>query len=203
MDIVGILRQRARRAQRAIVLPEADDERILKATKIIVDEQLARIILLSAPEAVVQKAGQIGLDLNKITLINPLQSPERSRFAQEFYELRKHKGVTPEEAGTQMANYVNFAAMMVRNNLADGFVAGAATTTADVAKAAIYGIGFGERITTISSCFLVSVPDCAYGANGTFVFADCGIIPDPSPSQLANIAASASELFRLLVEEEP
>jgi phosphate acetyltransferase len=93
--------------------------------------------------------------------------------------------------------------MMVRNGMADGFVAGASHTTASVAKTAIYCIGFGEEIRTLSSCFLVIVPECVYGEEGVFVFADCGIVPDPSPQQLVNIAKSAAELFTLLVEKEP
>jgi phosphotransacetylase (EC 2.3.1.8) len=100
-------------------------------------------------------------------------------------------------------NPVTFAAMMVGNGSADGMVAGAVTTTADVAKAAIYCVGFGEKVRTISSCFLICVPDCQYGEAGTFIFSDCGVVPDPSPMQLANIAASAADLFRILVQKEP
>jgi len=204
MEIVKKIRERARQTQRTIVLPESKDERILKAAKIIVEENLAHIILLSdAEETLRADARQIGLDLSKLQVINPLQSPQLKDFAQTFYEIRKHKGITEEEALLQIKKFVYFGAMMVRVGLADGFVAGAITTTADVAKAAIYCIGFGERVRTISSCFLMSVPDCTYGSNGVFIFADCGILPDPSSSQLANIAASAAELFTLLVQKEP
>ena len=92
---------------------------------------------------------------------------------------------------------------MVRNGDADGMVAGAITTTADVAKSAIYCIGFGEEVKTFSSCFLMRVPGNEYGESGVFVFADCGIIPDPKPAQLANIAKSSADLFQLLVGVEP
>jgi phosphate acetyltransferase len=203
MEILKKIRQRARQAQRKIVLPEADDKRILQATKIILEENLAKIVLLTKDDNLKEKADQIGLDLSKVEVINPAKSDDLVEFTQKFFEARKHKGVSEEQAREQMMHPVYFGAMMVSVGKADGMVAGAMTTTADVAKSAIYCIGFGQRIRTISSCFLITVPDCEYGSKGTFVFADCGIVPDPSPSQIANIAASGSELFRLLVEEEP
>ena len=203
MEILKKIRQRAKEAKKTIVLPEAEDDRILQAAKIVVEEELANLILLSSEENLKSRADAFGLDLSRLLVINPLKSPRLEEFSNKFFELRKHKGISIDDARQQMSRFVNFAAMMVRDGLADGIVAGAITTTADVAKAAIYCIGFGERIRTISSCFLITVPDCTYGAGGTFVFADCGIVPDPSPAQMANIAASASELFELLVEEEP
>ncbi|MBI4845567.1 MAG: phosphate acetyltransferase [Candidatus Omnitrophica bacterium] len=203
MEIVKKIRQRAQKAKRTIVLSEGQDERVLKAAGIIASEGLAKIILLADENELREKEDELELYLKDITVINHLNSPELESFSQEFFELRKSKGTTIEEARKQMEKNVYFGAMMVRRSLADGFVAGAMTTTADVAKAAIYCIGFGEKVKTISSSFLVEVPDCSYGANGSFIFADCGIVPDPSPSQLANIAVSASELFELLVEEQP
>ncbi len=203
MEILKKIRERAKEAKKTIVLPEAEDDRILQAAKIVVEEELANLILLSSEENLKSRADAFGLDLSRLLVINPLKSPRLEEFSNKFFELRKHKGISIDDARQQMSRFVNFAAMMVRDGLADGIVAGAITTTADVAKAAIYCIGFGERIRTISSCFLITVPDCTYGAGGTFVFADCGIVPDPSPAQMANIAASASELFELLVEEEP
>ncbi len=203
MGILEKIRQRAKEAKKTIVLPEAEDDRILQAAKIVQEEELADLILISSNANLKNRADKFGLDLCRLKVINPLESPHLEEFSSKFFELRKHKGITEGDARQQMSQFVNFAAMMVREGMADGIVAGAMTTTANVAKAAIYCIGFGERIRTISSCFLISVPDCSYGASGTFVFADCGIVPDPSPSQMANIAASASELFKLLVEEEP
>jgi len=203
MEILKKIRQRAKEAKKTIVLPEAADDRILQAAKIVVEEELANLILLSSEANLKSRADAFGLDLSRVKVINPLESPKLEEFSNKFFELRKHKGITEDDARQQMSQFVNFAAMMVRDGMADGIVAGAMTTTADVAKAAIYCIGFGEKIRTISSCFLITIPDCTYGAGGTFVFADCGIVPDPSPAQMAYIAASASELFKLLVEEEP
>lgn len=203
MEILNKIKQRARQNQRTIVLPEGDDKRILQAAKIIIEQNLAKLIILTQDEDFVEKAEAEGVNLSKVQVINPAKSSDLPEFVEKFYEIRKAKGVNEEQAREQMLRPVNFGAMMVRFGKADGMVAGAINTTADVAKAAIYCIGFGEKSRTISSCFLISVPDCAYGSKGTFVFADCGIVPDPSPSQIANIAASAAELFSLLVEEEP
>lgn len=203
MELFKKIRERAKKLKRKIILPETEERRVLQAAKIISDEGLAKLILLAEPKNLKIKAEAIGLDLNKVEVINPLQRAELKQFGEEFFSLRKHKGVTPEEAQEQVKKFVYFAAMMVRHNLADGFVAGAGHTTADVAKAAIYCVGFSEKIKTISSCFLLSVPDCAYGENGVFVFADCGIIPDPSPMQLANIANSAADVYKLLVGSKP
>ncbi|MCM8812611.1 MAG: phosphate acetyltransferase [Candidatus Omnitrophica bacterium] len=198
------IRERAKQLQAMVVLPESSDERVLRAAKIITEQQLAQLILLTDNRQLLEEqAAGIGLDVHKTRVIGVPESPELSPYAQAFFELRKHKGITPEEARRQMENLVFFGAMMVSRGAADGFVAGARTTTADVAKAAIFCIGFGEKVKTISSAFLVNVPDCRYGKEGVFVFADCGVIPDPSPVQLANIAQSAAELFQFLVEDTP
>jgi len=203
MEILAKIRQRAKQTRRKIILPESDDDRVLAAAKVIVEEKIADIILLSQDEALGKRADAFGLDLSKLEVIDPDKSEYPEKFAEQFYQLRKHKGITPKAAREQINSFIYFAGMMVRNDLAHGFVAGASHTTPNVAKAAIYCIGFGEEVRTISSCFLVSVPNCSYGQDGIFVFSDCGIVPDPSPLQLANISASAAELFQLLVEQEP
>ncbi len=173
IDIVKDIRQRARQRQKLIILPEKDDSRIQEAAEIIRKEKIARLHLL----------GKEGLESKKI-----------EEFANTFFELRKHKGVTLENARQAMGMPLYYAAMLVRNGEADGFVAGAAHSTPDVARAAIYCLGVDERIGTVSSSFIMVVPDCSLGENGVFIFADCGIIPEPSPRQLAQIAVSSSEL---------
>ncbi|RKY36660.1 MAG: phosphate acetyltransferase [Candidatus Omnitrophota bacterium] len=203
MEILDKIEARAAQVQKTIVLPETDDLRILKAAKIVTAKKLANIILLGDITKVKDKAESIGFDLSVEQVINPLESEYLPDFVNEFYALRKHKGISLEQAKEQMQNYVYFSAMMVRKGLAHGFVAGSITTTADVVKAAIYCIGFGEKIRTVSSCFLVCVPNCIYGEQGMFVFADCAIIPDPSPMQLANIAYSAADFYEMVVESEP
>jgi len=158
-----------------IVLPEKDDARIQEAARIITKEKIARIILL----------GKEGLESKKI-----------DAFAQIFFEARKHKGITILQAREALSHPLYYAAMMVRAGEADGFVAGAAHSTPDVAKAAIYCIGVDERIKTVSSCFIMVVADKSFGENGVFIFADCGIVPQPTSQQLAQIAISSAELAK-------
>jgi len=175
IDIIKNLRERARKRQKLIVLPEKDDARIQAAYKIIKEENIARIVLL----------GQEDLDKDKIEI-----------FSRQFFELRKHKGITLEEARKTISVPLYYAAMMIRAGEADGFVAGAAHSTPDVARAAIYCLGVDEKIKTVSSCFVMVVPDCSFGDRGVFVFADCGIMPEPAPEQLAQIAISTAELAK-------
>ena len=165
-----------------IILPEKDDPRILQAAKIIREEKIARIILL----------GKEDLDSKKI-----------DNFSKTFFELRKHKGITIEEALAAVSLPLYYAAMLVRTGEADGFVAGAAHSTPDVARAAIYCLGIMERIKTVSSCFIMLVPDCQLGEDGIFVFADCGIVPEPTPEQLAQIAVSTAELAQNILGIRP
>lgn len=181
-DIIKEIRERARQRQKLVVLPEKDDSRIQAAAKIIQKEKIARVWLL----------GKEDLDSKKI-----------DTFAHLFFEFRKHKGITLDEARKTVSIPLYYAAMLVRTAEADGFVAGAAHSTPDVAKAAIYCIGVDERIKTVSSCFIMLVPDKSFGENGLFVFADCGIVPQPTSQQLAQIAISSAELAKNVFEIQP
>lgn len=172
-DIVNDIRQRARQRQKLIILPEKGDARIQAAAKIVEQEKIAKLRLLGKED---------------------LESKKIDDFAQLFFELRKHKGITLDEARQTVSIPLYYAGLLVRVGEADGFVAGAAHSTPDVARAAIYCLGVDERIKTVSSCFIMVVPNCNLGENGVFVFADCGIVPQPSAEQLAQIAISSSEL---------
>jgi len=181
-DIIKKIRQDAKSVAKTIVLPEAEDERVRAAAQVIQKESIAKIILL----------GKDKLDKNKI-----------DKFAEEFYQLRKHKQITMEDAVKTVSTPVYYAAMLVRTGEADGFVAGASHTTPDVAKAAIYCLGVDRRIGTISSSFIMVLPDDTFGANGVFLFADCGIIPDPSAKQLASVAVATSGLGKAVLGITP
>jgi len=173
MDTVNIIRSRAASNLRTIALPEVNDERTMAAAEIIRRDKIANIVLVEADKVAAQ---------------------DKEKYAQQFYELRKVKGITMEQAKEILENPLYIAAMMTRNGAVDGFVAGASHTTPDVARAAIQCLSIDERFGIASSCFIMAVPDCVYGEKGTFIFADCGIIPDPNPRQLACIAVSAAEL---------
>jgi phosphate acetyltransferase len=173
MDVIQKIRDKAREQSTTIVLPEGHDPRVKKAAEFLQKEKIANIILLERDH----------LDPKKV-----------EEYTETYFQLRQHKGISRDEAHQSVLHPVFYGALMVREGAADGFVAGAATTTPDVAKAALYCIGIDRRIATIASCFIMVIPNCRYGAEGTFIFADCGIIPDPTTRQLAQIAISSSEL---------
>lgn len=182
MDIVRKIREKAKREKKTIVLPEGHDNRILEAEKVIRKEGIAELIVLTKDK----------LDPAKI-----------KAYSDTYFAARQNKGITQEEALQTVSNPVFYAAMMVKEGLADGFVAGAVSTTADVARAAFYCLGMDKRFSVMSSSFIMCIPNCNYGAEGVFLFADCGIIPDPSPRQLANIAVCTSELAKKILEVTP
>ncbi|MFH1856467.1 MAG: phosphate acetyltransferase [Candidatus Omnitrophota bacterium] len=204
MDIFQKLKEKAKSNPKKIILPESLDERILYAVDIVLKEKIADITLLGEEEVILRKSKELGLaNLKKAEIINYTEEKHFEKSALYYYNLRQYKGITLEEARQKVKQPVYFAALMVRENLADGFVAGASFTSRHVAKAAIEGVGIDKNIQTVSSSFLMVVPDCDYGENGIFMFADCGIIPSPSVKQLANIAISTANLFKQIMEVEP
>lgn len=173
MDIVSRMRSKAKGKLKAIALPEIEDKRVKEAAAIIEKEGIARILLF----------GRGGLDKQK-----------QEYYAGQYYELRKVKGISPEEARKILDDPLYYAAMMTRLGDVDGFVAGASHTTPDVARAAIQCLGVDERISIASSCFVMIVPDRSFGEEGAFIFGDCGIVPEPNSRQLAAIAIANAEL---------
>jgi len=182
MDIVAKIRARAKAKVKTIALPEIEDIRVREAAKIIEKEGIAKILLF----------GRGMLDKTK-----------QEEYAQKYYELRKSKGISLDDARKALEDPLYYAAMMTRNGDSDGFVAGASHTTPDVARSAIYCLGVDGRINIASSCFLMSVPDCPYGEEGAFIFADCGIVPDPNSRQLAYVAISNAELAKKVLGITP
>jgi phosphate acetyltransferase len=181
-DIIDNIRKRAKTQPKTIILPEYDDSRIRAAAEIIEEEGIARILLLSPDK---------------------LDEEIKEGYAQDFFNLRKDKEITLEESREAMSNPLYYAAMMVGENSADGFVAGASHTTTDVARAAIHCLGVDSRLKVISSCFIMILPDGSWDNKGAFVFADCGIIPQPDSQQLACIAVSAAELTKGVLDVCP
>ncbi|MFC1807835.1 phosphotransacetylase [Candidatus Omnitrophota bacterium] len=143
------------------------------------------------------------LDISSAQIIDPNNSAYLGEFSAKFYELRKHKGISDEAKKLLVDKPVFFGAMLVREKQAEGFVAGAIHTTRDVARAALYCIGVDPSMRTMSSSFIMAVEDETFGAGGVFVFADCGVVPNPSPRQLSNIAISASDIMQLIFEITP
>jgi phosphate acetyltransferase len=195
--LIDTLKERARAHPKHIVYPDATDERAIKAARIVTDEGLARISLIGAANEIFTVAGAAGVPLDGISIVDPALDAERNRFADIFYEQRKHKGMTPEEALNTMAHPLFFGAMMVRESLADGSVAGSLSTTGDVIRAGILCIGLKPGIKTVSSFFVMKFPQKIYS------FADCAVLPLPDASQLADIAISTADNHRTLLDEEP
>jgi len=182
MDTIAKIRERARAKLKTIVLPEYNDPRVVEAAGIIEKEGLAKVLLLSKDN---------------------IDQKEKERYIEIFYEMHKARDLSLEEARQLFEDALYYAAMMTSEGKVDGLVAGASHTTPDMARAAIRCLGVDERITIISSCFIMVVPDCDFGQEGTFVFADCGIIPDPNSRQLACIALSAAEFAAKVLDITP
>ncbi|HEX2986325.1 MAG TPA: phosphate acetyltransferase [Caproiciproducens sp.] len=201
MDFIEKVIARAKQSPKTIVLPESNDIRTLQAAAEILKQQIADIILVGSEEEI-QKLGA-GLDLSKAKIVNPAASPRRQEYVREFYELRKAKGVTMEQAEQVMTDNVFWAVMMVKMGEADGMVSGAAHSTADTVRPALQVIKTASGVKTASSFFIMSVPDCPYGENGIFVFADCGLNRNPTAEELSEIAIASASSFRSLVQAEP
>lgn len=182
MDAVIRIRELAKRKIKTIVLPEYADDRTLEAARIIEKEKLAKPLVLT-PETI---------DKNEL-----------ERYIEEYYKLYQSKDIDLATVKKLFSDNLYYAAMLTREGKADGLVAGAVHTTADMARACIRCIGLEERFTIASSCFIMDVPNCQYGDNGTFIFADCGVIPDPNARQLSCIALTAAELAAKVLNLTP
>jgi phosphate acetyltransferase len=203
MNILDRLKQRAQANPKHIVLPEGEDERMLQAAAMCVAQQIARISVIGREEVVRQRAAELRLDLGSVSIIEPTRSKDLEKYAQLYHELRRARGVTPDEARRQMLDPLYFGNMMVRDGKADGSVAGATRTTADTVRAALQVIGLLPGFRIVSSFFIMVVPNCSYGADGAFIYADCGVVADPSAAQLAEIALASAHSARTLLEVEP
>jgi len=198
MDISNKFKEMAKLRKKTIVFPESEEERILKAVYILRNEGMVTPILLGKKDTIYTLAKQLAINLDGIMISNPIESEYYPVWVDKYYELRKQKGVTSDQARETLKNVLFFAAFMVREGKADGAVAGSVNTTGDVLRAAIQVVGLAPEVTVVSSSFLMVLP------NGkVLTFADCAVIPEPDPEQLCSIAISSSKIHERLVQEEP
>ena len=204
MKLSQLIREKAKKNPKIIVLPEGEEPRMIKAAETIINEGLASLILLGIEENIKSKARELGVDLsNKIQIINPKASEKLKEYAESYYQLRKHKGVSLDEAYQLLENPLYFGALMVYHDDADGLVAGSINATGDVFRPALQTIKTAPGINIVSSSFIMVVPDCPYGEKGIMVFADCALNPEPNAEQLADVAIASAATGKALVGFEP
>ncbi len=204
MNFVEKMKKKASEYGNRLVLPEGTEERTLKAARAIIDEKLAsELFLIGKTDEVNSAAEKAGVKLDNISVIEPAKSEWLDSFADAYYEKRKAKGLSLEQAKEEMTQELYFGAMMLVQGKADAMVAGAMNTTANVLRAGLKVIGTQAGMKTASSCFLMDTKNPKLGADGVFIFSDCAVIPTPTSEQLADIACSAAQSCRTFAEVEP
>ena len=204
MGMIEQVKVKARQCVKTIVLPEGDEPRTVQAAVKIVQEKIARPILLGDPARVKAVAAEKGVDVSNIEIVNPLASPKAAEYTNALYELRKAKGVTEEQAKQLVADPMYYGIMMVKLGDADGLVSGAVHTTGDMLRPALQIIKTKPGIKVVSSSFLLDCPNKSLGHNGLLVYSDCVVVPCPTAGELASIAVSAAETAHVLCGiEEP
>ena len=204
MSFVERMRAKAVSLQRTLVLPEGTEPRTVRAARAIVDQKLAKTVtLLGKMDAVHAVAKAEGVSLEGVAVVDPAVAPTRDQFAQEYYELRKHKGMSIEQAAADIVEPLRWGAMMVRTGEAHAMVAGAENSTGNVLLAAFNIIKTAPGTKYASSCFVMQMPDSKWGVDGCMIFSDCATIPDPNAEQLAEIAIAAAQSCRNFLDVEP
>lgn len=197
------IRKRASADVQHIVLPEGEDARTLQAAEMCARDGIARITLVGDEDKIRSLAGETGVNLNGVDILHHRRSKDVGRLASLYHDLRRSKGTTLEEAEQTVRDPLYFGNLYVREGKADGSVAGATNTTAHTVAAALRCIGVKRGFKTVSSFFLMVVPDRKFGEKGTMIYADCGVVIDPDVSELAEIAIASADSCRHLLEAEP
>ncbi len=191
MALMDEIKRKARALKKRVVLPEGTEERTIKAAEIISKEGIADVILLGSVSEIKEKAK--GQDLSGVTIIDVNESGKLESYAQEFYEMRKHKGITPKDAKKTIADPMFYSCMMVKKGDADGMVAGAINSTANTLRPALQIIKTLPGISVVSSCFIMELKSNDYGHDGVLMFGDCAVNPNPDENELAAIAISTAK----------
>ncbi|HAN09923.1 MAG TPA: phosphate acetyltransferase [Clostridiales bacterium] len=200
MSFFEEIKEKAKQNKKVIVLPEAYDRRILEATEMLLKEDIADIILIGNPDEIAKNAD--GLDIKKARIIDNNNFEHIDEYINTLVEIRRSKGMTEDEARNTLKDPVYFGVMLVKQGEADGMVSGAIHSSADTLRPALQILKTAPETKLVSAFFIMDVPNSEYGANGKFVFADCGLNPNPTADELAEIAYSSSKSFEYLVGEK-
>ena len=199
MNFIEIIKEKASKDIKTIVLQEATDIRVLKATEIINKEKFAKVVLIGNEAEVNKLLKENNINIGNTKIINPEKSEKKEEYANTLYELRKAKGMTKEQAEELILNPVYYGMMMVKLDEADGLVSGAAHSTADTLRPALQIIKTAPGTKLVSTFAVMDVPNCEFGENGLFFFGDCGLNQNPNSEELAHIALSTARSFENLV----
>ena len=202
MSLLDTFKEKAKANKRKIVLPEGNELRTMQGAVIAAKEGLADPILLGDEAEIRALAEKEGIVLDGVAVVNIASSAYLEEFAAFFYELRKHKGMTPEKAAQTVRKPLYYGNLMLMKGMADGLLAGADNTTGDVLRAALHTVKTKKGINTVSGAFVMILPEDTYGDNGVFVFGDCAVNPDPDARQLADITISCAETKKSLIGGE-
>jgi len=204
MAYIDTIKDRARQDKKTIVLPESTDKRTLIAASQILQEGIANIIMIGNEEKIYDGAGWLEVDLTGLKVVNPVLSDKLEDYVTLLYETRKSKGMTMDKAREILTtDYLTFGIVMVKANDADGMVAGACHSTADTLRPALQILKTAPGVKLVSGFFILDVPNCEFGENGTFLFADCGLNQDPTAEELAIIADTSAKSFKSLIGAKP
>ena len=204
MAFIDEIKNRAKQDIKKIVLPESDDDRTLNATSEVLKQKFAKIILIGNKERILKRAKELNLNnLDEVEIVDPNNSDKYDEFVEQFYELRKNKGMTIEKAKEFMKDNIYFGMMMVKQGYADGLVSGAIHSTSDTLRPALQILKTAPGTKLVSAFFMMIVPNCIYGENGVFLFSDSGLNENPDSDALSEIALSSSKSFELLTGKTP
>jgi phosphate acetyltransferase len=203
MDILERIRQRAAARPQHIVLPEGNDPRVVVAAAMCARDRIARITLLGDDATIRQTAQRERVDLSGVDVVDHRRAPDFDKMVSLFQEMRRAKGLMADEARTLVSDPLYYGNLMVRTGRADGSVAGATNTTSHTVRAALHCIGVRAGFKLVSSFFLMALRDETFGNNGAMIFADCGVVIEPSAAELAEIAIASADSCRTLIGGTP
>jgi phosphate acetyltransferase len=201
--VLNRITERAIAAGKRILLPESEDLRVLQAARLIVDRKYARVTLLGKEQDIRRLAQQNGVDLQGVEIVDPQEDGKREEYTRTLQERRKHKNLSQAGAQKLLSRPVYYGGMMVGDDRADGMVCGSMCPTRDTVLAALFGVGTAAGVRTVSSCSLMSTIVPEVGVDGSLIFADTGVLPEPTAEQLADIAIAAADACRALLDTEP